>query len=206
MRLRHAVVCLGQLLQNSSIDLLADSLKSRLSLSLKLFDTTPLPKVLVLTGGDVAKIGVSEAQAMRLFLHQQRSLLDDDKLLLEELACNTAENALNCKRLLSAGWSGVTLNVTVVTNEFHAPRARLIFKSVFNESIVQCSIASSRQNCPQSNALLKRRINQEIMYLPKLPAYLSEKYGLSECCLPTCAQVDEALEELRVLADSIPPF
>ena len=54
--------------------------------------------------------------------------------LLDENSTNTIENARNCKRIVDH--HGIS-TLKIVTNEFHMPRAHLIFKTVFRNSPVR---------------------------------------------------------------------
>ena len=54
--------------------------------------------------------------------------------LLDENSTNTIENARNCKRIVDH--HGIS-TLKIVTNEFHMPRAHMIFKTVFRDSPVR---------------------------------------------------------------------
>ena len=193
VRLRQTVICLGQFLQgrNKTGDLamgdlamLPASLKSRLNTAISLTLSDP-STLLVLTGGDVAGVGCSEARAMHDYYVS--TTLPQVEVLIEDRSRNTVENALNCKTLLSKLGAVESFNVTVVTNDFHMPRARLVFRSVFNTTEVCCVGAAT---CSDVVAC----IDKELEFLPNLPKYLRDRYNLTE--LPTPRAVSLAMQEL----------
>ncbi len=79
------------------------------------------------TGGDPAKVGITEAQVMKNLLVNQGVPTED--ILLEVMAQNTMENAYYCVDLLEDNNASV---VALLTSDFHMPRASYIFDAVFN--------------------------------------------------------------------------
>lgn len=130
MRL-DVIVVLGQALFHDGS--LRKSLHSRISAGANLWVTMP-ESLIVMTGGDVAQTGVSEAIAMKSHLIQLlHNECCESKILLETNSKSTVENAINCRALLEQ------CNICVgklhlVTSDFHIPRARCVFQHVFSNS------------------------------------------------------------------------
>ena len=167
--------------------MLPASLKSRLDTAISLVAASDPSALLLLTGGDVAGVGCSEARAMHDY-YVATTLLPTE-VLVEDRSRNTVENALNCKTLLSKLGAVESFNVTVVTNDFHMPRARLVFRAVFNTTEVCCVGAAT---CGDVVACIDR----EMEYLPNLPQYLRDKFNLTEISLPNPRAVSLAMQEL----------
>jgi hypothetical protein len=146
-----AVIILGQILEKDRS--LPYSLQQRVLMGVSLWcrkdehigsDVQKL-SCIVLSGGDAAGIGLSEALAMKKYM--SRYLHDTDSfVVLEQASKNTVENALNCKDiLLSKGCQCVHL----ITNEFHMPRTKCIFECIFQskpclDAVIICHPANSR--------------------------------------------------------------
>lgn len=100
------------------------ALKSRLDAALAYLTDHPDVPV-VLTGGQGYGEGITEAQCMYDYLTARG--VEEERLLLEEQALNTAENFAYSKALLAQ--QGVDMEkalVAVVTNDFHVARSALI--------------------------------------------------------------------------------
>ena len=69
--------------------------------------------ILILSGGDVAQVGVTEAQYMNSIT--PRSVYT----LLDNHSCNTIENIINCRNYIND-------NTIIVTHEYHQPRVEHI--------------------------------------------------------------------------------
>jgi len=94
---------------------------------------------LILSGGDSAGVGVSEAEVMREYIASMDSTVTAP--YLESASLNTVENARNCRdvffRVDSSKESGGSTEgeahvCHVVTSDFHIPRARCIFKTILS--------------------------------------------------------------------------
>lgn len=125
--------------------------------------------------GDAANIGISEAEVMLKtfngFYYPNVSLLENNKIYfneskinnsicwhkynynhhhyitfyLEETSMNTIENAINCKNIIRS----LNCNkILLITNDFHMPRAKLIFNHIYkNENIIlTCVDAKTSRN------------------------------------------------------------
>jgi hypothetical protein len=81
---------------------------------------------LMVSGGDPAGVGMTEAFAMRKVLVDEG--IPEDKVILESQAFTTAENFWFAMRWIPPG----TGKFYIVTSEFHAPRAYWTANAVFN--------------------------------------------------------------------------
>ena len=86
------------------------------------------PTWLLLTGGDTVRCGVSEAKYMGTIAEARG--VPTERLLFEDLARYTIENALFVRRMLLECEGPPVREVAVVTNAFHMPRSALIFRTV----------------------------------------------------------------------------
>ena len=198
------IVCLGQALYgNGSV---ARSLVTRIEKTVELIDqftsnnhnnmTMQLNKevgksnnniCLILSGADVAKVGISEARYMseciqkrlrpinRFFSHDSNIpnkviLLctsfdccyfvifwrSQVKIFLDENSTNTLGNALNCCKIISdqimhTQSTDHIHHIALVTNEFHMPRAHLLFKSALRNSKVRIHAISAENGLAPGN-------------------------------------------------------
>lgn len=130
---RHAIVVLGQALNADRSA--SEVLKDRIHAAVENFNTHKqlavdtgavlLPRVIV-SGGDAARVGVSEAAVMK------RLLIDagvPEYLVIEEdQSNNSCQNAWYVGSMIcKLGITGISL----VTSEFHMPRSLYVFEAVF---------------------------------------------------------------------------
>ena len=86
--------------------------------------------LMIPTGGDPAKVGVTEARVMADMLEQELGL-DADKIVLEEEAKTTLENAINVLQMVKEMVrSDQKLTVVVVTSAYHLPFTSWCFRQV----------------------------------------------------------------------------
>ena len=79
--------------------------------------------VLIVSGGDPAGQGRTEAEVMAAWLRNHG--VDSDRLLIEDQASDTRENLLFSKALAEEHGLG-TARVTIVTSEYHQTRAQYL--------------------------------------------------------------------------------
>ena len=199
VRLRHTVICLGQLLQQNKTELLSATLKARVDVALGFLAHRESNETkLILTGGDVAGVGTTEARAMFDYILSKPTSPSrtqfDGRLVLEEEAKNTVDNALFCKTILERNDWLSDSNLTVVTSDYHTPRARLVFRAVFGPSAEICCSASPG---PAAREEMLDCLRKEILHLPALPQYLHDKYRYNITSVPSPREVDLALQELE---------
>lgn len=213
MRLKSAaVVVLGQILYPNGT--MPGPLVQRVEHSLAVIqhNLTEDKVHVIYSGADAALVGRSEALCM---LDHFNSSVERQNLLslclditkhLEENSKNTVENALNCKPIIEC--IGCQC-VWIVTNEFHMPRTKLIFESVFNSTNIKLMWSSADSqlsrsgeyralcNRPADSNLwsLSERLDWEINALMTLNKYLA-KYNLGP--ISSC-RIDVALKELQLL-------
>ena len=79
---------------------------------------------LILTGGDTASVGCTEAEHMKAMAISEG--VPEGRVLTEDKARYTIENAIFVRRIVED--IGGVGEVKIVTNEFHAKRSHLIFQ------------------------------------------------------------------------------
>jgi uncharacterized SAM-binding protein YcdF (DUF218 family) len=196
MRVKHAIVCLGQLLHPNGT--MPESLCSRVVTAINAHKAINDKTLLLFTGGDVRKANRTEARAMLDYAHGNL-LYNSTDVLLEEAATSTVMNALNCKELLD---TSDDLNITLVTSDYHIPRAKLIFRCCFGARATICAIGA-----PTMDAASRRRlVLQELSFFPNLTDYLKDYYNPNSSedhksleHLPTIWEVELAKDELKSL-------
>jgi uncharacterized SAM-binding protein YcdF (DUF218 family) len=197
MRLRSAVVCLGQLLHPNGS--LPHSLLSRVETAVAAFKrASDNDTLLIFTGGDVAAVGRSEAQACVDYLRanhefSQEESFSSGRIRLEERSYSTATNALFCKTLLEKEikpWCD-DYNITLVTSDYHVPRARLLFQCCFGSRARICATSA-----PSDTSLRRPLILQELNFMQNITAYVREQ-GLGYP--PSEKELFIAMEELQAM-------
>jgi hypothetical protein len=128
--------------------------------------------ILLLTGGDPARTGQSEAKVMRDLLLPLG--VADSSIILEEQSLNTLQNASYCFPILKE------LNVQeicLLSSEFHIPRAEYLFEAFFTymasvgEPLVTIQCLSAPTPPPRSTDVginqlsLERRLATEKRFL-----------------------------------------
>lgn len=145
-----AIVVLGQSLNPDGTPPL--SLLRRADLAANLFRDEamaaekagrPWPLVIP-TGGDPVRVGVTEAELMAQQLHMRG--VPEEAVVLEPKALNTLQNAWEVIPLLPAGCKRLLL----VSSDFHIPRATYLFEAVFAHRGITMTIEphSAESGCP----------------------------------------------------------
>lgn len=89
---------------------------------------------IILSGADVSRVGITEAQAMNKILSAAPHGVAKEALLLDESAKNTIENARNTLSIIrkhAPGLATKDIKMYLVTSDFHCPRSEFIFRNVF---------------------------------------------------------------------------
>ena len=220
------IIVLGQALyrtDNNSISMLP-SHESRVETAYDIFSNiNDNDTRIILSGGDTKQYNITEAKIMQnklLKLHQHSNHTDsiNDVIVLEEKSINTVENALHCFNIVTSSKEYNNCTIHVISNEYHIPRARCIFKCVFNNNPYKCykmcyHCADSRLNKtgkyrqkdkrgkdenPDIDWLLSERMDWEENALVTLNDYL-HKYNLN--C--TTADIYDAINDLRRLNETL---
>lgn len=115
---------------------------------------------IVPSGGDPVGVGVTEASAMRTLL--LRNGVSDANIHLEDKALTTIENVLYAIPILR----GLKADrVTVVTSDFHMPRASLIVEAIFQNQTYPgefaLTLVHADGGCADKDALPGADINDE---------------------------------------------
>lgn len=222
------IIILGQALykndSSGSISMLP-SHESRVEKAYNIFndlhvDDSNNTKIIV-TGGDTKKYNITEASIMRqklISLHEEYTgnTSIDNIIILEEHASNTVENAINCYEMIKSN-NDFDNNCTIhiVSNEYHIPRVRCIFKCVFDNP-QQCyklcyhsadsrlkrngqyRQTDKREGHPDINWLLSERLDWEHNALLTLNEYL-KKFKLNA----HISDISDALNKLRTLNETL---
>jgi uncharacterized SAM-binding protein YcdF (DUF218 family) len=100
----------------------------------------------IITGGDLGRLGVTEALAGWSYL-KARGRVDPADMALEEKALDTVSNAVHAKLLILAGGSR---RPAIVSSSYHIPRASYIFSHVlgpdFEPTFVSASTGLGRED------------------------------------------------------------
>lgn len=190
----HVIIVLGQALLQGSIPQV--SLLSRVLMALSLIrQSTGGCQTLLLSGGVNAAFPtsmISEAQVMEKLVHSyygEKSI--ESNMMLESKSQNTIENAINCYEFVHSKPHSVS-KCSIVTSEFHIPRTRCIFDTVFSTMTDRMHYVPSDSylNKTQYRAELSlrpknidlwslpERLDIELLAIDKLPEDM-KKYGLS---------------------------
>lgn len=121
-RQREVIIVLGQSLNPGGS--VPGTLLARVAAAASLWRKRGAP--LLVTGGDPAKTGTTEAETMRRLLFE-RERIPAEAIILEPRAQNTLQNAWEALPLLPEGCGRVVL----VTSDFHMPRSAYVFEAVF---------------------------------------------------------------------------
>ena len=172
---------------------------------------------IIVTGGDTKQYNITEASIMRqklISLHEYTGNTSiDNIIMLEEHASNTVENAINCYEMIKSN-NDFDNNCTIhiVSNEYHIPRVRCIFKCVFDNPHQLCYHSADsrlkrsgqyrqtdkREGHPDINWLLCERLDFENNALLTLNEYL-RKFKLNA----HISDISDALNKLRTLNETL---
>lgn len=104
-------------------------LKSRLDKGIEYYQKNPTAKFVV-SGGQGTDEPVSEAFAMRKYLHSQN--IPNHQILFEDKSTTTYENMLFSKRIINEDWSDKEMPPSIIfsTNNYHVLRGSLYAQRV----------------------------------------------------------------------------
>jgi hypothetical protein len=161
---------------------------------------------IILSGGDAKGLGVSEARAMNDFLIEK--IPSTWTIILEEKSLNTVENAINCLPFIEEENCG---SLHLVTSEFHMPRAKCIFESVFktydfNNVELICHSSNSGFDIGNYRALSDRpsdvnrwRLCERLDFEKNALSSLNEYLNIYSLKPVENARIEVALAELRAM-------
>lgn len=167
---------------------------------------------IIFSGGDAAHINISEAQAMKSFLDDNCNFnIQQTKILIEDESNNTLENALCCLKYLDKQEC-----LHLVTNEFHVPRAKLLFEHIVQvvnsiNCIIHCHAADSKlEKTGRYRPKECRPVDQRQWRLSEVLDFewnrirsinnMLGRYKLQPICND---RIEQAIVELEMLDDSI---
>ncbi len=131
------MIILGAAVKGSTPSL---TLKGRLDTALDYMNKTKKIPYVVLSGGKGSSENISEASAMKNYLIQNG--VSQSKIIVEDKSTNTFENFIYSKeKIENYSHSKVdSLNIKVITTDFHALRSSLIARRVgYNDISFYCS-------------------------------------------------------------------
>eukprot|EP00981_Chlorochromonas_danica_P004721 scaffold954_cov173-Ochromonas_danica.AAC.7 len=188
--------------------------------------TTPLTATLVFSGGDVKRVGKTEAQAMMEYYynnqyhqhhdyHQSscsssRMVMGTTSIILEEQSTNTIENFLFCQSILD-NHLPLLEDVYIVTNDFHLPRSMLLSRALLHHPHNSRRIHGIAAPCSHTRhasyrPLADRPIDSNCWHLCEIldweyHAVCNMNESLSKYGLDPLPQewIEKALEEIRLL-------
>jgi len=221
------IIVLGQTLykdENDNINMLPSN-ESRVELAYDIYHDHNLNKNntrIILSGGDTKNYNITEAEIMKkklISLHEQYSDDSiDDIMILEVKGSNTIEKALNVYDIISSNDNYDNCTIYIISNNYHIPRVRIIFKKVFNKDPSRSYklIYHSADYRLKSKEKCKDIENNNENDNQDLYCMLSELLSLEENSLETlnndldkyklqCSKSDtnKALKELRKIKESI---
>jgi len=142
---KSLAIVLGQSLSPSGA--LPKLFITRLLRGLELLESGQVDHILI-CGGDVIQVGITEAQAGKNFLLEKCSSDMDaseleKKILLETESSDTISNAIFALPILRGrGFRSVFL----VTSNFHMPRSKYAFRAVFGAELFEKIVASPAED------------------------------------------------------------
>jgi len=103
------------------------------------------PCCILLTGGDCARHGTSEAEVMHEYIYRWARLARFrlPRVFIDTRARDTLDNAINTMQILEAHVPRVG-SITVVTSDFHANRAMQAFNAVAPKTVLALPIVTLR--------------------------------------------------------------
>ncbi len=119
-------------------------LKERIDAAIQYIQKTDAPVILYVSGGvkNAFSNDVSEASKAAKQINEQK--FENIRLVLDELATNTAENFAYLKRWVSSNFSEEeTPEFVITTSDFHQNRAELIFHGILPEITPKWNLSKS---------------------------------------------------------------
>ncbi|CAK9117812.1 unnamed protein product [Durusdinium trenchii] len=181
MAMATFIACLGQqLAPDGSVPL---TLANRAARAAQLHKT--LGASIILSGADVSKVGITEAQAMKRILSSAPYSVAPEALLLDESAQNTIENARNTLSIIREHTSGIDsgIKMYLVTSEFHCPRSEFIFRTGVG-GVRLSGDGGLEGGCPNLATpvtVLHRRPKDIEHQCPTTPCRVCHTYNLRSC-------------------------
>eukprot|EP00928_Gymnodinium_smaydae_P054213 TRINITY_DN38029_c0_g1_i1.p1 TRINITY_DN38029_c0_g1~~TRINITY_DN38029_c0_g1_i1.p1 ORF type:complete len:261 (+),score=31.11 TRINITY_DN38029_c0_g1_i1:71-853(+) len=204
-----AVLVLGQSLNPDRSA--SDALIKRVGFARDLHTTSGGP--LIVSGGDPAAVGITEAEVMRDLLLQ--SGVPQDSIFLEPGASNTVQNVIYACPILH---TLKAQRLVLVTSDFHMPRSAYIAETVLKHlegcPDVELDFAPAPGGCPQADALeganindwsCRQRIRGEMEAVSK---QLPKKFlptDLADVSIPSPSEqrIRRALQELQTMLEAL---
>lgn len=162
----------------------------------------------VLSGGDAARVGVSEAQVMRDHLARDHSI--PEKLLItESMSMNSCQNAWYVADIVKK--LGVR-RVTLVTSDYHMPRSLYVFEAVFKHvglylvdiapfpAVSGCAMPPDRMTRAYSEHIYRSMLFEKTVLVTRLEREFLDRHIPNVRIFPLGPQrLEQAVSEISLL-------
>jgi len=212
MQCCHVVICLGQsLLEGGRVPVILELRVAHAVAVYRRLASKAGGASLYVSGNDVAGRGRFKPEGRVMFELLQRQGVDAEHIDVDTEAFNTIENALNA---LAPIRKRGAVAVTLVTSDFHSPRAEYIFKTVFASKGVEDLVFSVDPAASglDGGALRPRRERPEEINDWNFLERVEHEFSLMQSrmvpwlqqyrCTSRQSDVDQALSSLKQLAVS----
>ncbi|GBG26924.1 Hypothetical Protein FCC1311_031472 [Hondaea fermentalgiana] len=163
MHAKRVMVVLGQQLNpdGSMTKILEDRCKTAAQTYSELKNTEGSNVPIIVAGGIVENIGITEAEGMKREL-VERYGIDPAVIFQERESTTTFENALYVERMLQCGVfaTDIPCEILLITSEFHMPRARFLFEQRLGSKFVVVDVPASNEGLPRQDGDPNGHINQ----------------------------------------------
>lgn len=194
-----AIVVLGQSLNPDGTP--SQTLLSRIAVAAKAWESSDFlsPPAIILSGGDPARTGKSEAKVMEELLLQWG--VPPDFLILEEKSQNTLQNAHYSLPLLKS--LGVA-QVVLVTSDFHMPRASYLFEAYFLFAGVTIDLLLSPAETQSTRMSLLARLQLERGFLSNNVVQTHLPRHIPDLAIPPLSdeKMDRALKMIEKMIEN----
>eukprot|EP01064_Diplonema_japonicum_P037077 TRINITY_DN85_c5_g1_i1.p1 TRINITY_DN85_c5_g1~~TRINITY_DN85_c5_g1_i1.p1 ORF type:complete len:411 (+),score=76.51 TRINITY_DN85_c5_g1_i1:70-1302(+) len=201
--MQEIVIVLGQSLHEDGT--VPTSLKFRVKVAREVVQHKGAGCIVIATGSDVAKVGITEAEVMH-------GLLEMHGVVKEEQSRTTLENAYYCGSIIDEmGIPAKNVSITVITSDFHLPRSLLGFRKVLENRGWAINGIPAPSGCPVvpsktgiNSLTYEQRLKYEINTVKnRLPKQYSHhvKRGEVKVPVPSAREIDQAVRSLYALLD-----
>ena len=160
-----------------------------------------LDSVIIVTGGDPAKVGITEAKVMKMLLVSRG--VDEEKIILEEQAFDTASNAYYTLSIGSRISSESTLRIKLVTSGFHMQRSAWLFRQIANAMGLRISLEQQEVPWAGDASVLMGCLEQEKVLLRTSPMLLERRLARWGLYLRQTEDLSEALQLINEQIENV---
>lgn len=159
---KRVIVVLGQQLNpdGSMTKILEDRVETAASLYQRILAAENVSVPIIVAGGVVEKIALTESQLMKEALVGAYGV-DASRVFIENQSTTTVENALYVKEMLEQGTIGAfPKEILLITSEFHMARAKFLFEQRFGKLYNFTEVPAPNDGLPTEDGDLLGHINQ----------------------------------------------